>query len=208
MNTADLIKELSEDLKPVKRATVGVKQFSITFFLGLFSVTAGLLVFGLRIDITEALFQFSFAIESFLLLAIAVLASFLSLLLSIPGGANKKISLSAAGLLTLWIFILLYQLINDPAHEAGTGFTCVKSILFISIIPSGIIFWLIRKGAPIKRPLLGLSALLAGASYGAFASQFICKNDAPLHILAWHTLTLIVLMIVGSILGRIYLKKL
>jgi hypothetical protein len=207
MKTDDLIDNLTKDHKKVEVVVFNswtIFKLSLSI---LFSVGAAVAILGLRFDIQSQLHRTHFLVESLVLLVLAVLSCASALLLSIPGQQTKVLRRLPILTLFAWLGLLIYAATRYPYLPAGWGFACVADIVGLSIVPAGLLFYFIRKAAPLKRDRIGFLILLSAASYGAFGTQLICYISSPLHLLVWHLLPTVLIAFLGIYLGRRFIIK-
>jgi len=96
---------------------------------------------------------------------------------------------------------------SSGAQYFNLGFTCLSDIILTSLPTSAVLFFLIRKAAPLKRDKVGFLVLLSGAAYAALGVHFTCIDDSPLHIVMWHLLPVVIVAVIGIFLGRRVLRK-
>jgi hypothetical protein len=207
MSSDKFISNLVNDLTPVKRVAYGKWEYGFLLFVSFVSILLAVLIFRPRSDIQEVIFSPVFVVETITLLAISLAANYFSFQLFIPGQESKKKFYLTLVLLFSWLIFLTARLLFTTSPSMGSGMSCVRDIVFVAIIPVGALFYMGRKGAPLRRSFSGLISLLTGASYGALSSQLICKNDDPLHILVWHSVVLLLLTGFGAILGKVFYRK-
>lgn len=207
MKPNELIQNLSANLKSVKPVKFGLKEYTLTLSAGLFSILAGLAITGIRADIQNVILTPAFIMQSLALTLLAVLSTVSALQMSVPSlkkAVSQNIVLST---LLFWVVTIVYLLLNSNSPFAGWGFNCSKEILISSLAPVALIFFLIRKAAPLNRPSTGWLVLTAGATFGAIATQFSCSSSDALHLLVWHTAPVLVIGLAGTLIGKFILKK-
>lgn len=208
MKTEELIKNLSNDLKPVKPHP-GVLTLFIRWCIALLiSLFLGMALFGIRPDISEALFDANFLFQTSLLLITAIASAVTVFLLSVPGLEPTRFVKVIPILTTaLWIVTIVASLLGASELIAGKGFNCIRDLLVLGAAPGLLLFTSIRAAAPFKLTLSGFLIALSVAATGAFGTQFLCRNEDPLHLFVWHFLPLIAVSMLGCFLGRKILRK-
>jgi hypothetical protein len=207
MKSNELIQNLSLNLQPVKSVKYGLKEYSFALLAGLFSTLAGIALTGLRSDIQNIVLTASFITQSLALILLAILSTVSALQMSIPSLTKSVSQNIVLGTLAFWVMTLLYLLINSNSPFAGWGFSCSTEILLNSVVPAAVIFFMVSKAATLNRISTGWLILTAGAAFGAIATQFSCNSDDALHLLVWHTLPVVVIGLVGTLIGKFILKK-
>jgi hypothetical protein len=192
MKTADLIQQLVVDFKePVRLRPAWKKAFSILGWTALLS-EAVFLFFHIRPDLRGEAAQLQFMLSGGALLLSWVLFSWALSLLVTPGRRTKGALLAGAiavGLLVAGFFVQAVCVRSLMAMGEGldpAGIRCSIDVLLISLPPGAITLYRLRKGAPVRLALTGAMIGLVCASLGAFALQFSCANNHPIHLLTWH----------------------
>lgn len=209
MKIPDLINQLSFELKPVHKIKFTFIDVFKILLTGLFCLLAAVLSLGLRLDIDDQIVSIKFVFEILLLVFLAVLSTIAAFNLSIPNKNTKNIyKFSLIGLFGFVLF-LVYSFLNDsePFAYYGHSFACAYEILLISVIPSSLLFYFIRKAAVLKRDLVGALVLLSGTAFGLLGVQLTCVDGSLLHILIWHILPAVVILSLSLIISKKILIK-
>ena len=213
MKTDDFIKQLSSDVKPVKRLASPGKRFFIWFLASFFSISLGISLMGIRSDFSQALINPRFVLETLAILAIAILAAAGAFMMSVPGMGSRPIIRwlliipSIAWLLSL-VFRLytIYSQANSFAFIFDYGFGCIRDIFLLGILPGSFLFFMLKAAAPLRLSWTGALATLSAAAIAAVGVQFTCSVDSPVHIFLWHVLPVIVIGVTGIALGKYLLR--
>ena len=206
MKTEDLISSLSEKNTPAPEIRPPFARFVLWLLAALFSVGAGIAVFGLRHDHGDLLsdpVHIAQSIFSMLLAASSALSAFF---LSVPDRSRRWTTVVPAGGAFLWLIAIVVSLYGTEHADGGLGFSCVRDILVLAAPPGLVLFIMLRRAAPLRPGKVSLFAALAVAALGALGTQFICTNDDPLHILIWHYVPVFVVGWFGVALGHKILK--
>ncbi|MCV3737997.1 NrsF family protein [Rhizobium sp. TRM96647] len=211
METNDLIKALATDTRrqglPLGRAwiaalVVAVLVAAVVFFA----------LLGPRPDAGAALSTVRFVFKFIVTVALAVAAYRLAVAVSRPGG-NWRAALS--GLLVaplLLVLAVLLELVAVPstnwaARLIGTNsMVCLTFVPLIGVIPLVVLLLAMRHGAPANATTAGaVSGLLAGGIAAAFYAAH-CPDDSPLFVAVWYPLAIAILVSLGALLGRFFLR--
>lgn len=215
MDTNELIQQLSRDLKPVKvlaAPPVRALQLSIVALVLVMAVLEAL--GGPRSDWNAALQRAGFVFETGIIFLAGLLAASAAFTLSIPDTRMRRpVTLLLAAATIIWLGICLVAAISltaqDIRHEVSeipSSAACVKALLFMTIAPLLVSFWMTLCAAPVWRGWAGYALTLSVASFGAFGMRFFCPSDAPAHLFLWHFLPVVVLSLLGAGLGCIVLR--
>ena len=213
MKTKNLIDDLSKNLSATKVIPkTGIRTLQIMSGM-LLGTALTFTLFSIRSDLHGVIRSTQFIFGA-LTLFLGWLASSYSLsLLQLPTIENKKYLLAA--LFSVSILALRYLIAGTFFGEAqsfrdglsSSGMKCSLDILFLSVLPGIALFFLLRKGAPMRISFVGVNIGLCCAMVGAFALQFSCPSNLPVHLLVWHLLIpLVVLSSIGAWMGRMLLK--
>lgn len=168
---------------------------------------------GFRYDILEKIVQPLYFIEVAFMLLTAVLATYASSFLALPD-VNQKLWIRFAPLISLTFLIGI--LIEGIFSKNSLSLTeCIKSghhecfihLLLYSIFPTTIMLYSMHKAAPIRFLWAGSMVGLSAASFGYISLRLIEKNDEPSILLVWHFIPIIVAIIIGMMVGKIYLSR-
>lgn len=171
------------------------------------------LFYGHRSDLLEKINQPAFLIEIIFLILTVITATFAASFLALPD-LNQKPYIRFLPLIPLAFLslMLIYGIFNFSTIsfveclKSGHS-VCFTHLIFYSIIPALIMFWKVKKAAPIKFYWSGLMIGLAVASFGYLMLRLVEKSDEPELLLMWHFVPIFVIMIMGMIAGKILLKS-
>jgi hypothetical protein len=209
--TEDLIQQLANDLRPVRRlrpVAVRVAGWAVVALASLALVT---IFSGIRRELGDAVDRTDFAIEAVLLTATALSAAFGALLVSIPGADRLKYArwpIVAGSATVVWALgeVFFAAVTGAPEGRMTFAWYCVYKAASVAAIPSVVLFLMIRRAAPLRAAHAGFLALLATAAVGAIGANFVCPYDRPLHMLLWHAAPVMLFAGVGAGLGAWLLR--
>jgi len=208
-NTEELIEALVQDAAPVKPAPHPFAQSVKWMAGGAIYVALAVMYLGLRPDLMLKL-QSSLFVAEIGLLAGIVVATFLSAaLLAFPDLHQKRVvafaPVLALALCVLAIF-LAWQADSPPSAPPGHGAECLLCIASFALLPAAWMLHSMRNFASTHPRLAGGIALLCAFSIGALALRLSEQTDSIVHIVQWHYLPMIGIVIVGLGLGKVFLK--
>jgi len=215
MDTSKLIDSLTQDLRPVRPLWAPVIRATIMSVLALIFVTGMIAILGgPRADWLTVATNPLLMSGDILMLAAGFMSCVAAFTLAVPDTKIRKhviVLLSAATV--IWIGICLYaaasltpQAMSAEIADMGKSSACVKALIFMSIAPLVVSFFMVARAVPIWRGWTGYALTLSMASFGAFGMRFFCPSDSYAHLLLWHFLPVIVLSVLGGVLGRIILR--
>lgn len=212
MRTDELIVQLARAAGPV-RPLPGPSVRLARWTAAAVSMTAlGVIVIGPRADVLTAIYQPTFVALAVATLGTALLSAAGAFVLSVPGversPLQRAVPLVAGGVWALVLVVLLttggdpvQRILALPFHWA-----CVIEIVGLSIVPSWVLFVMLRRAAPLRRAWSAAFATLAAVALAAVATQVICPLDDPAHQLVGHLLPVALLSLSGTIVGRRWLN--
>jgi hypothetical protein len=83
---------------------------------------------------------------------------------------------------------------------------CALCIAAVALIPSALLFALIRKGATIRPLQAGSFAVLAASSVGGLTLRLAEANDSLMHLVVWHYLPALLFATLGAVIGKKLLR--
>jgi hypothetical protein len=213
MNTNDLIASLSAEVKPQQRLEKPAYWCARLLAVCALYAIATQLCLGLRSDFSMQLSRPFFVAEIallFVLLLTSVLAAVLSMY---PDGYQKPKFLKLPYLAFAAVFgLVAFQLLMPhdtrmAGPEAGThGIECALCISAVALIPSALIFAILRKGASVRPFQAGAFAVLAASAIGGFTIRLAEANDSIEHLVQWHYIPTFLFATLGALIGKWLLK--
>jgi hypothetical protein len=209
MKTDQLIQALVADLGPVRRLPKASGRCARWLGFALAFVTLCAALWGVRPDLAEKSRDAVFLLENASLLVAFVVAARSAFELSVPDNARRLTTFSLPLLAFLfWLGLVLVR--GRSGVDAGvldlaarTGRACVWRIGGLGMLPALACRSMLRKAAPLARAWVGLFLSLSAFSLAALGTQALCAIDAPLHVLQWHCLPVLLLGLAGGGLGRV-----
>lgn len=208
MKTEDLIHQLVQESKPVKRIAPYKIRLLLWLLISLVLTIAAIFIWGPRSDLHERIYELSFVLEMGILFLMMLSASFSAFSLSVPGEkAPKGLRLLATLSIFLWLGLIFLSTFLRQGHLGWSakawlpGWGCMNHTLLLVILPTLSIFIMLRKAAVLRPALVGLLAGLAAVSFAAFAIRITCHSDALWHLVLWHIAPIILVTFVAILLG-------
>lgn len=171
------------------------------------------LVLGLRPDLVMQFTRPLFAAEIGLLVALVFSSALASVLAMYPDAYQtpKLLKLPHAvfllmlGLVLFQLFIPLDARMVMPLPGAH-AMECAICIGSVALIPSALIFAVLRKGASVRQFQAGSFAVLAASGIGCLTLRLAEANDSMMHLASWHYGPTLLFAAFGACIGRILLK--
>lgn len=212
-STADLIASLSTEAKPIKKmATPSYWALRLLAVLSVYAFGAQLFL-GLRPDLMAQFTRPLFALETLLLTFLLLSSAVASVLSMYPDAYQKPQLLNLPyAVFALLVGLVGFQLLMplDPLMvmpEAGLhAMECAICIASVALIPSALIFALLRKGAPVHQLQAGAFAVLAASAIGGVTLRLSEANDSIMHLVQWHYVPTLLFAILGALAGKWLLR--
>ena len=210
--TSDLIENLSsEAASPKQLHSPRGLSIRLLAILVLYGVGAQLFL-GVRPELTTQFARPCFVAEVALLALLLITSVIASVVAMVPDAYQKPTLLK----LPYFVFFLLFMLVLLQLlfpHDArmifpdvDNGMECSFCIAAIALIPSALVFALLRKGASIHQLQSGTFAVLTAASIGCLTLRLAEQNDSLAHLVTWHYLPTLAFAAIGAFIGKWLLK--
>jgi hypothetical protein len=213
MKTDDLIKQLSQDLKPAPKA-MRAGLFAVSgVAIGLLVVIGSLGLYSVRSNFLECCKDPRFLVD--LLLSSFLLGGGLWMVAKLRSPTFQVqswqwVSFAVVFGLDLSLHLLQVWSSDKYAIAAGLdsqGFSCSAVALQTAIVPMALYIWQSKSGASVFPKQSGIFAAMAAWGAGSLMICAHCPVESSLHILIWHLmLPGILLIAVGAGLGQKFLK--
>ncbi len=93
-----------------------------------------------------------------------------------------------------------------PRAMGHNRMLCMRYIPLLSLIPTALMLWALRMGAPSSPWRAGAVAGLIGGGIGAAFYAAACTDDSPLFVALWYTLGIGVMALLGAVAGSRLLR--
>lgn len=168
---------------------------------------------GVRPDLAMQLSRPYFLFEILLLSVLLVTSIVASVLAMTPDSYQKtKLLILPYGVFLLLALLIVIQLfLPQDARmvipRTGTHtIECALCIAVVALIPSAVIFALLRNGASVRQYQLGSFALLAASSVGCLTLRLAEPTDSMQHLLLWHYVPTLLFSALGACIGKWLLR--
>ncbi len=216
-DTNTLIMELSQDAAK-KNAwqchSVHPVKFAGNLVTGL--VAYGIVVqyfLGLRPDLSMQFTRPWFDLEIFLLLALALSSVIAAVIAMYPDVYQKPRWLKLPYAIFIALAVLVISQLGMPFDvrmampKPGThAIECTLCIGSVAMLPSALLFCILRRGASVRPMQAGAFAVLASSAIGCLTLRLSESNDLLMHLASWHYLPTLIFASVGALIGKWLLK--
>lgn len=196
----------AEPVRPLARPTVRLARW----LAGAALLASGAVVLlGVRQDIASQWGAPVFAGYALLLAALTMVSAACALQLSVPGAATSRLTRLAPALVAVvWGGVLLWQIVHgnqlwDAQWAHPAHLTCPFRLTVVGLLPAVALFAMMRAAAPLDHRSAAMCAGFAAVGLGALGTQFVCADDAALHLMAWHFTPGIALVVAVTLFGRL-----
>ncbi len=207
MKTEFLIKELASKAEPVKLVSHPLIQLASWLGVAILYVSAGAILIGLRLNTEDNLTKPGFVMQFFLPLLLSLASAASAFALGIP---NKKKSwpyIATLSALVICAACLFYLITSTHDPHPGAGINCIRNIIILSLPPTLLLCFLLKRAAPLQLKMAGMLAVLGSSALACAATRFICPNEDALHFFVWHFAPLLLLGAIGHCLGVALLRS-
>lgn len=208
-NTAELIAQLARDSHSVQ--TLRTPRFYAYAMIGISIVYAiGAQWFlGVRPDIMAQLSRPLFVFELCALGAIFSSSMVAAIILMRPDANyhNSVLRLPFIACAGLFLCIALQWMLPVDSTMVMPAFSlqgreCALCIAVLSLMPSAVLFSLLRMGANTMPKRAGIYSVLAASAIGCITQRIAEMNDSLMHLAIWHYLPTLLFAALGAWLGK------
>lgn len=207
IETSDVIEALVADARPVRRLRPPAWRAALWLLLPALMFGLLTLAHGVRPDLSQRLHEPGFVFNLVASLLTGVLAAAASFMLNLPDRTRAWALLPVPALIA-WLATLgqgcLTNWVNigPEGMQLGETARCFATLLVTSLPLALGLFAMLRHGAVLLPNTLTLTASLAVAAMSATAMLLFHRLDASAMVLIWNLGTAVVIVALGSSLGR------
>ncbi len=203
MKTDTLIHNLALECRPVRPIGHPIKRFLIWILSSTLLLAAGIIILSPPQDILESILTTTFLVPAVSMLAISLISALSAFVLSVPDAEARKLDIVSIAVLIGSFAVMAYMFaISDPI-DSRPGFRCILKIVGLSIPPGAVLFYMLKRAAPMNSRLTGLLAGFGALSLGGLGVQFVChRSELFAHLVVWHFLPMCVLALTGIVIGN------
>lgn len=212
MNTAELIIRLSQEAPKPRLKSPAYYGWRLGIVLAVYGLGVQFFL-HLRPDLLTQLIRPAFALEIILLVLLTVSSSAAAVFSMYPDMHQKHWALNVPYVLFFVLVTFITSQVLMPLDirmvipaPGGHAMECALCIAAVSLVPSALIFGVIRKGASVHPLRAGSFAVLAASSIGCLTLRLAEENDSLVHLTQWHYLPTLIFGILGALIGKVLLK--
>ncbi len=203
-----LVEQLAANLRPVRR--LWPIRVRLALWLAVGAVVAGWVLTHTHNDFVHKLGDPTYALETLFFAAAAVMVAIIALRAAIPGleSASALVALPFA-LVALGTLMVIMQPMRTgyPLSEfIRAGRICAYDTWLLAAAPWVVLWWAVRRGAPIHGGSAGFAVGAAAALFSFALMRLGCPNDERLHLLVWHLFPAILVTAISAVAGALWLR--
>lgn len=209
-DTATLIAQLSsEAAAPTASRSPRYWGVRLVAVLAIYGVGVQLFL-GFRPDLATLWAQPLFAAE-IMLLALLLIASVLASILAMYPDSYQRATLLRLPYLAFFLLVILlgFEVAQAPQISllmTGHEMECALCIAMVAVLPSALLFILLRKGATIHPLQAGAFAVLAASAIGCLTLRLAEADASLMHLISGHYLPTLLFAAMGAVVGKWALK--
>ncbi len=213
MNTNELIANLSAEAPSKTLGTPSYYALRLGAVLAVYAIGVQMFL-GLRPDLALQFTRPMFSVEIALLALLSLTSAAAAILSMYPDAHQQQGALKYPyAIFALLVVFMAFQLTlpHDPmmvipvALDAH-GMECALCIASVAVVPSALIFGLLRKGASVHPLRSGSFAVLAASAIGGLTLRLSEANDSLMHMVSWHYVPTLLFAALGAWIGKTLLK--
>jgi hypothetical protein len=164
-----------------------------------------------RPDLGSALLNPHYVLPLGIFAIVGAAGGSLALRSSVPG---LEASGSQIGSVSIAALVALAVAVAVPANTEitlrsfiGAGIKCLACTWIFALLPWIVLFWTVKRAAPLRGYLAGGLVGVAAFSFAFTATRLGCPIDDSLHVLMWHILPGIVGVALSAVAGQMRLSR-
>ena len=205
-----LRREIEDDLGPVRPVAPLWQRLLCPAGIALAVVAVALVTFKLRVDLYRMPFWVGWgASVTELVVGIGLIA--VALRESIPGGGVpvRAARMAAAGGLLLQVAVGVVTWWASPTQvmmsdSVAVGMSCLRHDFALALPTFVAAMLLIFRALPVRAPMAGMLGAGGAAVTGDAVMHLLCPLSDLRHVLVWHTGAIVLYMLAGWALGRLW----
>jgi hypothetical protein len=206
----ELLGPLIDEMQPVRRVWPVSVRFALWLIVELGLLATVALAFP-RDDLGARLHDIRYILELGFFSSAGIIAALLALRTAIPGREASRVELLALGSLAIAAVVLVTrgQVRTDLTLNAfvDEGVRCLLCTTVLAALPWALLFWAVRRGAPLPVETAGGLIGAAAFCFAFAATRLGCPDDGVLHVLVWHVLPVALGACLSIFAGTAWLRK-
>jgi hypothetical protein len=199
--TADLIALLSTNLRPVVPVPIPSVRFRWWGVVGGTALFAAIAM-GVRRDWPSAIAAWPVVGHTIVLTLVAGSGAWAALRLATPGESRPRAAAWPVVLVLLWLAWLGTELAlsssSNTAWLVGFGWRCIVRAAVGAAVPGAVLLLMVRRAMPLFTGPAAVALAASTAAVGGVAAEWMCPNTWAMHLLAWHAVPVIVVVVAAA----------
>jgi hypothetical protein len=203
-----LVERLTVNLRPVRRMwPVGAR---LGLWLILEALVLAWVVTHTHNDFMTKLEGPRYLMEVVLFAGAAIGAALIALRSAIPGRRLRATEIGVTiGMVLAGTGLVIMQPLSTgyPLSEfISVGRRCAIETCVLAAVPWVVLWWAVKRGAPMRGWLTGLAAGGASVLFSFAWMRLKCPIDERLHLLVWHFLPALAIALLSALAGAAWLR--
>jgi hypothetical protein len=207
MKTEILIHNLALQCRPVKTLDPPFMRFLKWVALTTLLLAVGVVIMKPRPGFAEDISEPAFLLPLVALLILSLVCALSAFVMTVPDERNGGYVSVSIALVVLSFASVAFATSLSDVDSSRPGLLCMTKIILLSLVPAGVLFYMLSKAAPMRSGLIGLLAALSALTSAATGAQFLCHKIYWPHILVWHLLPVCILAALGFVVGRFIFRN-
>jgi len=203
--TADLAASLSADLGPVTPVRLPGAQLRRWGLIGGAALLATI-VMGIRHDWAAAMVAWPVIGHTAALAAVAGSGAWAAIRLATPGEALPRAAAWPIAFGVIWLAWVGVDVAMAGASgtltQAGFGWRCIVRAVIGAAVPGVVLLVMVRRAMPLMATPAAVTLAASTAAIGGLAAEWMCPNMASMHMLVWHAVPVLVVVVAATISGK------
>jgi hypothetical protein len=211
VNTDDLIRQLADGARPVRRLRSPWLRAGLWLLVSVPYAAAVVWLHPMPAELWRGMAESRFLIEQAAAAVTAVAAAAAAFASTVPG-FNRRLLLLPVAPLTVWLGTVGLGCLADWLRLGSEGLAlrpdwdCLRPAILLGIVPLAMIMMMLRRGAPLSPRITVVLAAVAVAALANAALRLFHVGDTAVMILIWHLGVAAVISAIAGLCGRYVLN--
>jgi len=207
MKTETLIHDLALQCRPIKPIGHPLKRFVVWALSAVIILVAGVLILRPPPEIWSHLANPIFVFPALVMLCISLVCTLSAFVLSVPDEQAKRFDKIPIAAVIFLLGLMIYMSVFSNLDDVRPDLICVFRITGLALAPGALLFYMLKRAAPMRSWLIGLLAALGSLAFAEIGLQFICRKSILwTHVLVWHFMPVCILALTGIAVGHLMFK--
>ena len=170
------------------------------------------IVMGIRHDWAAAWVAWPVIGHTVVLGAVAGSGAWAAIRLATPGEALPRAAGWPIAFGVIWLAWMGVDVAVSGASgtlsQAGFGWRCIARAVIGAAVPGALLLVMVRRAMPLMATPAAVALAASTAATGGLAAEWMCPNMASTHMLVWHALPVLVVVVAATISGKALVGRL